>query len=91
MTKPVVDFSHVDGNIFAVLGTVRQALRRAGMFDEAQQVSNRVLASGSYDEALRICFEYVDVSIAKEEWEDVDEEEGLITDEEEWEEDDDEE
>lgn len=77
MTKPVVDFSHVDGNIFSVLGTVRQALRRAGMFDEAQEVSNRVLASGSYDEALRICFEYVDVhgSTNDDEWEEDDEEE----------------
>lgn len=77
MTKPVVDFSHVDGNIFAVLGTVRQALRRAGMFDEAQEVSNRVLASGSYDEALRICFEYVDVcgGTNDNEWEEDDEEE----------------
>lgn len=82
MTKPVVDFSHADGNIFSVLGTVRQALRRAGKFDEAQEVSNRVLASGSYDEALRICFEYVDVCSTNDDDE---------VDEDEWEEDDDEE
>jgi len=60
--KPKVDFTHVDGNIFAVLGTVRQALRRVGKFDEAKEVSHRVLSSKSYEEALTICFEYVDAN-----------------------------
>jgi hypothetical protein len=43
------------------LGRVRQALKASGKNDQVQEVSERVMASGSYDEALRIIMEYVDV------------------------------
>ena len=57
-TKPVVK-GPIDGNIFAILGASKKALERAGMRIEAKDLSAKVLSSGSYDEALSICMEYV--------------------------------
>jgi hypothetical protein len=59
--KPKCRLVGEDGNIFFVLGRVRQALKASGKNDQVQEVSERVMASGSYDEALRIIMEYVDV------------------------------
>jgi hypothetical protein len=39
---------------------VRQTLKAHGKNDQAQEVSDRVMACGSYDEALKIIMEYVD-------------------------------
>jgi len=50
-----------DGNIFAVLGFAHRAMRRAGKRTEADEMQARVLASSSYDKALLIIFEYVEV------------------------------
>lgn len=52
MTKPTVDASHLDGNIFVVAGAVKQALRRAGMHTEAESVYELMSTSASYDQAL---------------------------------------
>lgn len=59
--KPQCRLVGEDGNIFFVLGRVRQALKASGKNDQVQEVSERVMASGSYDEALQIIMEYVDV------------------------------
>ena len=52
-----------DGNIFAVMGAARKSLRRAGMRKEAEELLSRVTASHSYDEALAIISEYVDLEL----------------------------
>jgi len=59
--KPQCRLVGEDGNIFFILGRVRQALKASGKNDQVQEVSERVMASGSYDEALKIIMEYVDV------------------------------
>jgi hypothetical protein len=59
--KPQCRLVGEDGNIFFILGRVRQTLKASGENEQAQEVSQRVMASGSYDEALRIIMEYVDV------------------------------
>lgn len=38
-TKPLMCVTHLDGNIFMVAGAVRQTLRRAGMYEEAAQIT----------------------------------------------------
>lgn len=48
-----------DGNVFALLGTVRRYLTRDGHRAEVEEVSQRVMAAESYDEAVRIMLEYV--------------------------------
>ena len=50
-----------DGNIFAILGRVRQALRCGGHPELADEVTAAVTSSHSYEEALARIMEYVEV------------------------------
>jgi hypothetical protein len=59
--KPVANFSYANGNVFNLMGIAKKALRSAGLHEEATEMLARVQASGSYDEALAIMNEYVDV------------------------------
>lgn len=59
--KPKCKLVGEDGNIFFILGKVSRTLKECGKADEAKECSNRVMASKSYDEALQIILEYVDV------------------------------
>ena len=43
-----------DGNIYALLGRTRQALRRGGRPDLVEPMTKEVLASKSYEEAIDI-------------------------------------
>lgn len=61
MTKPKCKLIGMDGNIFCLLGRVSQTLKENGQTEKAKEVSERVMASGSYNEALQIIMEYVDV------------------------------
>lgn len=58
--KPVVTLVGRDGNIFSIVGRCARALRSAGEREAAKQMTQRVMASGSYDEALGIILEYVE-------------------------------
>ena len=49
-----------DGNIFAILGRVRQALRRGGHPELVDEVTAAVTSSRSYEEALARIMEYVE-------------------------------
>ncbi len=59
--RPRCRLTGTDGNALAVIGNVRRALRNAGQIDRAREFVERAWAAGSYDEVLRLCFEYVDV------------------------------
>lgn len=59
--RPVCRLVGTDGNAFAVIGLVRQTLRRAGRPERAIEFVERAFRLGSYDELLRLCFEYVEV------------------------------
>lgn len=61
MNKPVCKLAGTDGNVFAVIDNVSKALKKAGQSEKAKEFQNRAFASSSYDEVLRLCFEYVDV------------------------------
>jgi hypothetical protein len=60
-TKPKAKLIGQDSNVFNLVGIASQALRRAGKRDEAKAMTERVFASGSYDEALSIIMEYCEV------------------------------
>jgi hypothetical protein len=60
--KPIVS-GYVDGNIFAVMGACSDALKKAGQPTKAVELRSKVMNSGSYDEALTICQEYVDFDL----------------------------
>ena len=50
-----------DGNVFAVIGRVRAALRAEAMEEEAREFMDRAFKAESYDAVLRLCMEYVEV------------------------------
>jgi hypothetical protein len=61
ITRPPCQLSGTDGNVFSVIGRVRQALRAAGQSERAREFVERAFATGSYDEVLALCFDYVEV------------------------------
>ena len=61
MDKPKCKLVGTDGNVFAIIGNVSKTLKRAGMADKAKEFTKKAFASGSYDEVLQLCTEYVEV------------------------------
>ena len=64
--KPDCPLIGEDGNIFNLMGIASSTLRRNGMAAEAKEMSSRIFDSGSYDEALAIISEYVNVTSVDE-------------------------
>lgn len=50
-----------DGNAFSIVGAASKVLKRAGLEDQAKEMSSRALSSNSYDELIQIVMEYVDL------------------------------
>ena len=48
--------------MFAVIGKVSGALKRAGLDAEAREFTSKAFASESYDAVLRLCMQYAEVS-----------------------------
>ena len=59
-TNIKVKLTGTDGNAFAILGKVSDALKRAGYKDEAKSFLEEAM-SGDYNNLLRTCSEYVKV------------------------------
>ena len=66
MKKPDCPLLGQDGNIFNLLGIASRTLKDHDMADEASEMRNRVMGSGSYDEALSIIGEYVHITSVDE-------------------------
>ena len=65
-----------DGNIFNLMGIAARTLKENGMKEEAAEMRQRVMDSGSYDNALCIIGEYVNItSVDEDESENFDEDE----------------
>lgn len=57
-----------DGNIFAIVGRVSRALRRAGVgAEEIRAFQGQITASDSYNEALQVVMAWVHVEDEDEE------------------------
>ncbi len=65
--KPKCPLIGQDGNIFNLMGIASRTLRDNGLGDQAKEMSSRIMASGSYDEALCIIGEYVEITSVDEE------------------------
>lgn len=61
MEKPSCRLIGEDGNIFNLVGCASKALKREGLYHEAKEMTTKIFASNSYDEALSIICEYVEV------------------------------
>ena len=71
--KPDCPLIGEDGNIFNLMGIASRTLRDHGMGEQAKEMSERIRAGGSYDEALNIIGEYVNITSAEESDMDMDE------------------
>lgn len=61
MTKPSCKLIGTDGNIFALIGKSARALEKAGMRKEAAELKQKLFSCESYNEALQLIMQYVDV------------------------------
>lgn len=59
-TKPRVQLVGENGNVFAIIGKVAAALRKAGQSDKAKEFEGRAFKAASYDDVLTILFDYVE-------------------------------
>jgi len=59
--KPIAKLVGEGGNVFNLIGIVASTLRKAGLKDQAKEMTERVTHCGSYDEALTIFYDYVEV------------------------------
>lgn len=64
--KPDCPLIGQNGNIFNLMGIASRTLRKNGMADEATEMTERIYQSGSYDEALCIIGEYVNITSGDE-------------------------
>lgn len=62
--KPKMQLVGQDGNIFSILGRASKILRRAGQFEQASEMCQRVYNSHSYEDALSIISEYVETELS---------------------------
>ncbi len=70
--KPDCPLIGTDGNIFNLVGIAAKTLRKNGMKEEASEMTEKVFGSGSYEEALGIIGEYVNITSVDEPGEDMD-------------------
>jgi hypothetical protein len=59
--KPKCKLIGTDGNVFSLAAKVEQCLKKNGMGDKAIKMKERVFKATSYDQALLIFMEYVEV------------------------------
>jgi len=60
--KPVVELLGADGNAFAIMGKVKNALKRAGADKEYVAKYLKEAMAGDYDNLLVVSMEYAEVS-----------------------------
>ena len=61
INKPDCKLIGEDGNIFNLMARASRTLRENGLSEEAKEMRERITSSGSYDEALCIIGEYVNI------------------------------
>lgn len=70
--KPDCPLIREDGNIFNLVGIAVRTLKRNSLSKEATEMTEKVFGSGSYEEALGIIGEYVNITSVDEPGEDMD-------------------
>ena len=60
--KPDCPLIEIDGNIFHLMGKASETLRKNGMQEQAEEMRNRIFRCQSYDSALSIIGDYVNIT-----------------------------
>lgn len=71
--KPDCPLIGQDGNIFNLMGIASRTLKEAGLYDQAPQMRSRITQCQSYDSALAIIGDYVNITSVGDQGEDFDE------------------
>ncbi|HIT34862.1 MAG TPA: hypothetical protein IAC31_09630 [Candidatus Faecousia intestinigallinarum] len=71
--KPDCPLIGQDGNIFNLMGIASRTLKEHGLSDQAQEMQSRITQCQSYDSALAIIGDYVNITAADGQDEDLDE------------------
>lgn len=61
MGKPICKLTGENGNIFNLGAVASRSLKDNGLYEESKEMLNRIFNSDSYDEALLIIGEYVEI------------------------------
>ena len=61
MTKPRCKLIGEDGNVFALAGKISHALKQIGQLEQAKEFQTKLFKCHSYDEALALMGEYVEI------------------------------
>lgn len=59
--RPIALIIGADGNVFNLISICSKSLRKAGLSEEASKMTEEVMNSGSYDEALQIMNKYCEL------------------------------
>ena len=70
--KPDCPLIGENGNIYNLVGIASRTLKRNGLSDEASEMREKVFGSGSYEEALGMIGEYVNITSVDDPGEDMD-------------------
>lgn len=62
MKKPSCKLIGQDGNVFNLIGLCSKALKKAGLNTEVKEMQSKCFKAQSYDEALQIMMDYVEVN-----------------------------
>jgi hypothetical protein len=62
MNKPVCKLVGENGNVFNLIGLASKSLKKAGLREQATEMSEKCFNAEDYDHALRIIMEYVEVN-----------------------------
>ena len=72
--KPDCPLIGQNGNIFNLMGIASQTLKENSMAEEAKEMCDKIMQSGSYEEAMCILGEYVNITSIDEEMDECEEE-----------------
>ena len=61
MVKPRCKLTGEDGTVVSIIGLVSRALQKAGQPERAKEFQGKAIGSGSYDQVLAFCGQYVEV------------------------------
>lgn len=61
MSKPELELSEQDGNVFSILGRAIRVAKKAGWSKEEIEKFQNEFRGGDYDHALQTCMKYFEV------------------------------
>lgn len=60
--KPECKLLGGDGNVFTIIGNVRNSLNKSGRKEKAKEFMDKAFKSHSYDDVLKLAEEYVEIT-----------------------------